>query len=188
MWSVIFFLLTCIDGKDDTYIRHTNNWAVLVDTSRFWFNYRHISNTLSLYHSVKRLGIPDSHIVLMLADQMPCNARNCYKGQVFGQKHGINLYGTNVEVDYRGTEVSVANFIKVLTGRHTPGTPASQRLDTNEQSNVFIFMTGHGGEEFLKFQDAEEIASQDISDAIQEMHVKKRYEICVPFLRYFDKI
>ncbi|PKI41346.1 hypothetical protein CRG98_038232 [Punica granatum] len=28
---------------------HTNNWAVLVCTSRFWFNYRHMANTLSLY-------------------------------------------------------------------------------------------------------------------------------------------
>ena len=40
---------------------HTNNWAVLVDTSRFWFNYRHMANVLSIYHSVKRLGIPDRH-------------------------------------------------------------------------------------------------------------------------------
>jgi glycosylphosphatidylinositol transamidase (GPIT) subunit GPI8 len=28
---------------------HTNNWAVLVCTSRYWFNYRHMANTLSLY-------------------------------------------------------------------------------------------------------------------------------------------
>lgn len=33
-----------------------------VDTSRFWNNYRHIANALSLYHSVKRLGIPDSQV------------------------------------------------------------------------------------------------------------------------------
>lgn len=30
-----------------------------VCTSRFWFNYRHVANTLSMYRSVKRLGIPD---------------------------------------------------------------------------------------------------------------------------------
>ena len=41
---------------------HTNNWAVLVDTSRFWFNYRHVANVLSVYRSVKRLGIPDSQV------------------------------------------------------------------------------------------------------------------------------
>lgn len=70
---------------------HTNNWAVLVCSSRFWFNYRHVSNVLSLYHSIKRLGIPDryahslqrdttwfdfSNIIMMLSDNMPCNARN----------------------------------------------------------------------------------------------------------------
>ena len=37
--------------------RHTNNWAILVDTSRFWFNYRHVANVLSIYRSVKRLGV-----------------------------------------------------------------------------------------------------------------------------------
>ncbi|TYZ60700.1 hypothetical protein PybrP1_005849 [[Pythium] brassicae (nom. inval.)] len=159
-----------------TYRRHTNNWAVVVDTSRFWNNYRHIANALSLYHSVKRLGIPDSQIILMLADQMPCNARNCFPGEVFNSRsQKINLYGKNVEVDYRGAEVTVANFITVLTGRHQPGTPASKKLDTDENSNIFIFMTGHGGDGFLKFQDFEELSSQDIADSIQEMHVKKRY-------------
>ncbi|EQC39993.1 phosphatidylinositol glycan, class K [Saprolegnia diclina VS20] len=170
--SFLLLLLVCAMG----YERHTNNWAVIVDASRFWFNYRHITNALSLYHSVKRLGIPDSQIVLMLADQMPCNARNCYPGHVFNSNnHAINLYGEDVEVDYRGDEVNVANFIKVLTGRHEPGTPANRRLDSDEKSNVFVFMTGHGGDGFLKFQDVEELSSHDIADSIEEMHVKGRY-------------
>ncbi|KAI9908458.1 hypothetical protein PsorP6_004029 [Peronosclerospora sorghi] len=112
----------------------------------------------------------------MLADQMPCNARNCFPGQVFNSRtEKINLYGKNVEVDYRGSEVSVANFIAVLTGRHEPGTPVSKKLDTDENSNIFIYMSGHGGDGFLKFQDFEEMSSQDLADSIQEMHVKKRY-------------
>lgn len=45
-------------------------------SSRFWFNYRHVANVLSLYRSLKRLGLPDSNIILMLADNIPCNARN----------------------------------------------------------------------------------------------------------------
>ena len=43
---------------------------MLVCASRYWFNYRHIANTLSMYRTVKRLGIPDSNIILMLADDM----------------------------------------------------------------------------------------------------------------------
>ena len=34
-------------------------WSVQVCASRYWFNYRHVANTLSIYRSVKRLGIPD---------------------------------------------------------------------------------------------------------------------------------
>ncbi|KAG6609356.1 GPI-anchor transamidase [Phytophthora cinnamomi] len=175
LWAPLLLLaLGCVCGEE--YHRHTNNWAVIVDTSRFWSNYRHVANALSLYHSVKRLGIPDSQIILMLADQMPCNARNCFPGQVFNSRtQKINLYGKNVEVDYRGSEVSVANFITVLTGRHEPGTPASKKLDTDENSNIFLYMSGHGGDGFLKFQDFEEMSSQDLADSIQEMHVKKRY-------------
>jgi phosphatidylinositol glycan class K len=36
-------------------------------------------------------------------------------------------------------------------------------------------MTGHGGEEFLKFQDSEEISAFDLADAFEQMSAKKRY-------------
>ncbi|VDN01600.1 unnamed protein product [Thelazia callipaeda] len=128
--------------------RHTNNWAILVCTSRFWFNYRHVANVLSLYHSVKRLGIPDRR---------------------------INLYGVDVEVDYRGYEVSVENFVRLMTGRVHPSTPRSKRLLTDHQSNVLIYLTGHGGDGFLKFQDSEELTNVDLADAIETMYQGNRY-------------
>jgi len=156
--------------------RHTNNWAVLVCTSRFWFNYRHISNVLGMYRTVKRLGIPDSQIILMLADDMACNPRNIYPGEIFNnQNHKINLYGENIEVDYRGYEVNVENLIRILTGRHDPATPRSKRLLTDDRSNILIYLSGHGGDEFLKFQDVEEISSHDLADAFEQMFEKRRY-------------
>lgn len=43
-------------------------------------------------------------------------ARRCL-WQVFNNKdHAENLYGEAVEVDYRGYEVTVENFLRVLTG------------------------------------------------------------------------
>jgi phosphatidylinositol glycan class K len=155
---------------------HTSNWAVLVSTSRFWFNYRHLSNTLSLYRTVKRLGIPDSQILLLLPDDMACNPRNAFPGTVYSNAdRRMDLYGENVEVDYRGYEVTVENFIRLLTDRWEDGVPASKRLGTDEGSNILIYMTGHGGSEFLKFQDSEEISSWDLADAFSQMREKKRY-------------
>ncbi|KAI0537852.1 peptidase C13 family-domain-containing protein [Xylaria digitata] len=155
---------------------HTSNWAVLVGTSRFWFNYRHLSNVLSMYRTVKRLGIPDSQIILMLPDDMACNPRNAFPGTVYSNSdRAVDLYGDNIEVDYRGYEVTVENFIRLLTDRVGDEMPRSKRLLTDDRSNILVYMTGHGGNEFLKFQDAEEIGAFDLADAFEQMWEKRRY-------------
>ena len=67
---------------------------------------------------MKRLGIPDSNIILMLADDVACNPRNKFPATVYANPGRLlDLYGENIEVDYRGYEVTVENFIRVLTGK-----------------------------------------------------------------------
>jgi phosphatidylinositol glycan class K len=150
-----------------------------------------------MYRTVKRLGIPDSNIILMLADDVSCNPRNKYPATVYNNANRLlDLYGDNVEVDYRGYEVTVENFIRMLTGkpfffrltdeyitnkeaqksgRVSPDTPRSKRLLSDDRSNILVYMTGHGGDEFLKFQDAEEISAYDLADSFKQMSEKKRY-------------
>ena len=173
---IILFNLNFGVKSNESSSKHTNNWAVIVDTSRFWFNYRHAANVLSIYRSVKRLGIPDSHIILMLSDDMACNPRNPRPGTVFNNENeNINVYGDDIEVDYRGNEVTVKNFIRVLTGRLPEATPHSKKLMSDETSNILIYMSGHGGDGFLKFQDSEEISDLELADVIEQMWQKKRY-------------
>lgn len=71
-------------------------------------------------------------------------------------------------------QVSVENFVRLLTGRVPPDTPRSKRLLTDEGSNILIYLTGHGGDGFLKFQDSEEVTSQELADALEQMWQKKR--------------
>jgi phosphatidylinositol glycan class K len=118
-----------VDNDAATFTRVEDTWAVIIDASRFWFNYRHGANALSMYRSVKRMGVPDSRIVLMLADDHACDARNPAHGRVYNDaKRGVELYGDDVEVDYRGTEVTPENVVRVLTNRHEDGTPRSKKL------------------------------------------------------------
>ena len=113
----------------------------------------------------------------MLADDMPCNPRNIRPARVFqdADQDVGDIYGTNVEVDYRGEDVTVENFIRVITGRHHADTPASRRLVTNSKSNVLVYLSGHGGDEFLKFQDSEEVSSVDFADSVEQMRIQRRY-------------
>merc|ERR1719447_1519471 len=107
MFSIFCFFVVLYAGKKEpiSSSKHTNNWAVIVATSRYWFNYRHPANALAMYHTIKKWGIPDSQIILMLADDMACNPRNPLKGSVFVDKYErvsnrLDLYGDDVEVDY----------------------------------------------------------------------------------------
>lgn len=165
-----------VDTENSNESGHTNNWAVLVSTSRFWFNYRHMANVLGFYRNIKRLGIPDSQIIVMLSDDVACNPRNPFVGSVFkGHEHDVDVYGSNIEVDYRGYEVTVENFIRLLTDRWDDDVPRSKRLMSDDRSNVLVYLTGHGGDDFLKFQDAEEIGAWDLANAFGQMWEKRRY-------------
>lgn len=116
---------------------HTNNWAVLVCASTFWFNYRHVANVLSIYHIIKGLGISDDHIILMLADDMACNARNMVPGTVFNHyNHNLNVYPEHVEVDYRGSEVTVDNFLRLLTSK-SPRPPSRTMADDDDGNGAY---------------------------------------------------
>lgn len=50
----------------------------------------------------------------------------------------------------------------------------SNRLLTDARSNVFVYMTDYGGNEFLEFQDNEEISAFDVADPFEKIWQKKR--------------
>ncbi len=56
-----------------------NIHAVLVSSSRYWFNYRHANNILAMYSRLRQNGVPSANIIMMMADEIPSNARNPFK-------------------------------------------------------------------------------------------------------------
>jgi phosphatidylinositol glycan class K len=152
-----------------------DTWVVLVATSRYWFNYRHLSNVLAVYQIVKDFGVQDSHILLMNGFDDACGTRNPFPGQIFGDTKAKLDLCTDVQSDYRGGDVTVDALLRLLTGRHHAGTPESKKMNSNNESNVFIFFSGHGGDGFFKFRDVEEISSEELGTAVDEMELKNRY-------------
>ncbi len=159
--------------------RPHNNHAIIVSTSRYWFNYRHHTNALLIYQYLKSYGnYTDDHIILMLADEYNVNPRNPIKNQVYNtashsSSSSPSLYTDDIVIDYRGEDVNVENFVKALTGRssdhHHPV------LHTDADSHILIYLTGHGGDLFLKFQDNDEITSVQFAEVFQYMHQRDQY-------------
>ncbi|KPI84728.1 putative GPI-anchor transamidase subunit 8 (GPI8) [Leptomonas seymouri] len=164
---------------------NSNNWAVIVSSSRYLFNYRHTANALTMYHTLRQHGIDDDHILLFLSDSFACDPRNVYPAEIFAQPPShtgdlnghanMNLYGCSAQVDYSGSDVDVRRFLSVLQGRYDENTPPTRRLLSDENSNIIIYVAGHGAKSFFKFQDVEFLSSSDIAETLTMMHQQRRY-------------
>jgi phosphatidylinositol glycan class K len=99
-------------------------------------------NALGIYDVYKQNNVPDSNLILMIADEYVTNGRNPYKNQMYA--NGISKaswYSSQTEIDFRGADVTVQNFINTLLG------VGPKYLSTNNESNILIYITGHGGDQ-----------------------------------------
>jgi phosphatidylinositol glycan class K len=172
------FSIHITNGKEIEPTHHTSNVAIILSSSTFYHNYRHTANALAIYQSLRHHGgFTDDNIILMLADDVSCNARNVYKDHIYTKgEHGVDL-NENVQIDYIGGDATIDNFFRVLLGRHTSDTPGYQRLpQMDEHTNVFIYITGHGGDSFFKFRDLEDFTTKDWRGVLEQMQIMKRFQ------------
>ncbi|KAI0980745.1 hypothetical protein GJ496_007340 [Pomphorhynchus laevis] len=140
----------------------TDNYAVIVDTSRTWRNYRHAANAVNIYKEVRRLGIPDSNIILLLGDDADCDSKNSYTARL----------STDIPIDAKCRAVDLARFVHILvTGQGSSG----PKLQSHSGSNVLLYITGHGGVDFINFLGKNEFSNQMLADMVDEMWLRKRY-------------
>jgi phosphatidylinositol glycan class K len=173
MLRLLLLLLLGVFAVTASSSSHTSNYAVIVGASRYWFNYRHAVNALSIYNMLKQSGnFTDDKIVLMLADEFPTNSRNPFKNSM-DRSSGKSLYNDDTHIDYRGEDVTVQNFVNVLTGRQPNG--LLPILNSDSESHVLIYLTGHGGDQFFKFQDEEEILAAELAAVFRQMHDAGKY-------------
>ena len=171
-----------------TNFRGEDTWVVLVGASRYFANYRHAANVLAMRRIAQRLGVPRERLLVLLAEDPTFDGRNPHRGRVFISANGKRRaaddlagdWGANAthlfaDVDYAGDEVTPELVRNLLTGRLGASTPRSRRLDSGPSSNVLVYLTGHGGDEFLKFHDSDELSAVEIADAVAEMRAKGRY-------------
>lgn len=191
-YLVSYYLLRGTVKASSSQSEHIENFAVIVSTSKYYFNYRHSANALGIYNYIKKIGdIPDSNIILMLADDLPCDARNPLPGQVyisagtthtapevihdFAQTRSLDDLYRDADIDYKGSDVTAENFLRILTGQHQEGESMKRKLPSHSMANVLVYMTGHGGDGFIKFNDEEEVLKDELAHALRDMFHLGRY-------------
>lgn len=128
-------------------------WAVVISPSTSWENYRHQADALAMYHLLKDFGYDDDHIVLIVEDNLAFAAENPFPGKMFLERSmrndGDMLVNADVRqdvtIDYKFSDLSGPDDLAaILLGRQSDRLP--QVIHSTESDNVFLFWSGHGGD------------------------------------------
>ena len=125
------------DGADIQYPALTDQYAVLVQGSHGFINYRHQADVLNVYQALRRTGFPDENIVLILDGALAKDPLNPEPGVIRIARDGPDLLGETdalpaAVVDFDSEGLSAADVADILLeyGR--------------EGANVFFYWSGHG--------------------------------------------
>ncbi len=149
------FAAQSAQSPDISYPELDGQYAVLVQGSYGFKNYRHLSDVLSVYQLLRQGGFPDDHIILV-ADQ--ATAREA--GAIRSTLSGPDLYGGTTPgsglaaavVDYDNATLAAADISNILLGQPTDSTPVV--LPPGGGHNVFLYWSGHGQNSEFSWRDA----------------------------------
>lgn len=124
-----------------TYPDLTDQYAVLVQGSNGWENYRHEADVLCIYQMLKDNGYDDDHIILITADDCANAPQNTDKGAVRTDPGSKNLREGAV-IDYLNANLTPQDICNILLGNKTDRTPVVLPADRGQ--NILFFWSGHG--------------------------------------------
>lgn len=70
----------------------------------------------------------------------------------------------------------------MISGRRRRFSPLSKILSTDENSNLLIYISGHGGNRFSKFRDFDEISTDEINETILELKRRNKFRKLLIFV------
>ena len=107
----------------------------------------------------------------MIPSNHGCSPKNPFPGAIYNNEaHDFNWLCDDIEIDYKGEDLTEDSILNLLRGRYADYFPSSKKLITNSESRIFLYFNGHGGENFFKIQDTELIHSEDLGKTFNEMY------------------
>ena len=157
----------------------SGNKAVLICGSEGWYNYRHQSDLLYVYNTLKKNNYNDDDIILIMRDDIAYHPRNPHPGVIKVSPDGENLYH-DVVIDYRADTLSTKDIEDILVGNKSER--LSTVLESNATENVILYWTGHGTEKsFSWLETGEKFTDEQMGATVRKMYEDKKYQSMLIF-------
>ncbi|KAK0410688.1 hypothetical protein QR680_005275 [Steinernema hermaphroditum] len=150
-------------------------WALLVAGSNGWYNYRHQADVCHSYHVLLNHGIHPDRIITMMFDDIATHPENRFPGQLFNAPNGGDVY-KGVKIDYKGNNVTPANFLAILQGQKDKVKGGNGRvIESTKNDKIFVYFSDHGAVGLIAFP-TQMLTVKQLNDALKEMHAKQKYK------------
>jgi legumain len=158
-----------------------DHWAVLVAGSNGFWNYRHQADICHAYQVLIKNGFPSSNIIVMAYDDIANDPENPIPGKLFNKPDGTDVYA-GCKIDYKGDDVTPANFLAILEGNASKVSGGNGRvLKSSKDSKVFINFSDHGAPGLIAFPN-EYLYAKDLNTTITYMNQKQLYQEMVLYI------
>lgn len=172
------------------------NWALIVAGSNGYYNYRHQADVCHAYQMFREHGFPESNIISMMYDDIAQNPSNPYKGNIINHVGGPNVYPGSDKIDYKGKDVTAANFLKILAGDKASmkGIGSGKVVASGPDDNIFVFYSDHGSPGIVAFPSGGYLYATDLNNVIKKMYDQRKYNQMVLYIEacesgsMFDKL
>ncbi|KAH9371523.1 hypothetical protein HPB48_022687 [Haemaphysalis longicornis] len=186
-WYPILFLLHVVFAKVTAERPFTSGeeqkkpkqWALLAAGSNGYDNYRHQADVCHAYQVLRKHGIPEERIVVMMYDDIANNSENPTKGEIVNRPNGTDVY-KGVPKDYTGDAVTPHNFLSILQGRR-PENGSGKIIESGPDDYVFVYFSDHGAPGMLIFPDSH-LHARRLVDVITKMHIERKYGKMILFI------
>lgn len=158
-------------------------WAVIAAGSKGFYNYRHQADACHAYQIMKKSGVPESNIILMMQDDVANDPQNPFPGQLFNHPgdNPADVYA-GCQPSYKGDIVTAELFMNVLTGNQS-GVPANGKvLKSGPDDKVFVNFVDHGGVGIVAFPNGPLLTSTQLSKTLKTMQEKKLFKELVFYM------
>jgi legumain len=163
---------------------YAGNYAVIVVGSQGYSNYRHHADGCHAYQIMKKNGIPESNIILMMQDDVANAKENPFPGKLFNKptakgEPGLDVY-KGCKPTYTGDGVNAKLFLDVIQGKKSD--TAHTVLKSTAEDSVFINFVDHGGVGIIALPNGPTLKNTELVAALKAMHESKMYKKLVFYM------
>uniref|UniRef100_A0A0E0PSE7 legumain n=1 Tax=Oryza rufipogon TaxID=4529 RepID=A0A0E0PSE7_ORYRU len=141
-------------------------WALLIAGSKGYENYRHQADVCHAYQIMKKGGLKDQNIVVMMYDDIAYNPENPHKG------------------DYNGNDVNKNNFLAVLLGKKSAltGAGSGKVISSGPNDHIFVYYSDHGSPGYVCMPSGGNLHANDLSQALKNKNAAGAYKNLVVYV------